>query len=523
MAARLFDFLVLGSGVAGLSFALKVAPLGKVAVVTKKKRSESNTNYAQGGIAAVFDSADSFEKHVQDTLTAGAGLCKEDIVRRIVEAGPRLIEELAGWGAQFSSEEGRFALGREGGHSQKRVVHARDFTGRELERVLVEKAREEKNIAVFEHHFAFELLQKDGRIWGAYTYDSEENVTETFLAPTTLLATGGCGRLWKHTTNPPIATGDGLALAYRAGAALANLEFMQFHPTAFYPADGQPFLISEAVRGEGAILRAKDGKRFMETMHLLKELAPRDVVARAIDKVLKETGDECVFLDLTHLEINFVEKRFPQIFEFCRRKKLDLKKDWIPVVPAAHYMCGGVVTNLFGQTSLSGLLAAGEVACTGMHGANRLASNSLLEALAVADFGAQKVKNKKRPKTLPEFPSYTHSAEKPAPEKIVVAHEREEVASGMWNYVGIVRTNERLSRAAESLTAVAEGVKNFYYSRPLSYDSIELYNLSLVSRLVVASAQRRKESRGLHYNLDYPETDKSGPLQDTILPPGLFV
>ncbi|MGH8004920.1 MAG: L-aspartate oxidase, partial [Limisphaerales bacterium] len=511
MAARSFDFLVLGSGVAGLSFALKVAPLGKVAVVTKKKRSESNTNYAQGGIAAVFDSADSFEKHVQDTLAAGAGLCREKIVRQIVEAGPRLIKELADWGAQFSHEGGRLALGREGGHSQKRVVHARDFTGRELERALVEKVKQEKNIAVFEHNFAFELLQKEGRIWGAYTFDSEENIVETFIAPTTLLATGGCGRLWKHTTNPPIATGDGLALACRAGAALANLEFMQFHPTAFYHAGGEPFLISEAVRGEGAILRTTDGKRFMEGAHPLKELAPRDIVARAIDRVLKETGQECVFLDLTHLDPDFVASRFPQISEFCRQKKLDLKKDWIPVVPAAHYMCGGVVTDLFGQTNLSGLLAAGEVACTGMHGANRLASNSLLEALATADFAAQKVKAEKKSKTLPDFPAYKHPAQKPAPEKIVVAHEREEVASVMWDYVGILRTNERLTLAAERLAAVAEGVKNFYYSRPLSYDSIELYNLSLVSRLVVACAQKRQESRGLHYNLDYPETAKGKP------------
>ncbi|MCI0331414.1 MAG: L-aspartate oxidase [candidate division Zixibacteria bacterium] len=523
MAARSFDFLVLGSGVAGLSFALKVAPVGKVAVVTKKKRSESNTNYAQGGIAAVFDSADSFEKHIQDTLAAGAGLCKEGIVREIVESGPRLIEELTRWGVRFSHEDGRFALGREGGHSQKRVVHAGDYSGRELERVLVDKVKREKNIAVFEHHFAFELLQKEGRIWGARTYDSEENTVETFSAPTTLLATGGCGRLWRHTTNPPIATGDGLALAYRAGAALANLEFMQFHPTAFYQANDQPFLISEAVRGEGAILRAKDGKRFMETMHPLKELAPRDVVARAIDRVLKETDGDCVFLDLTHLEVKFVEKRFPQIFEFCRRKKLDLKKDWIPVVPAAHYMCGGVVTDVYGQTSLPGLLAAGEVACTGMHGANRLASNSLLEALAVADFAARKIKEEKRPAKLPDFPIHTHPADKPAPEKIVAAHEREAMAAVMWDYVGIVRTNRRLTLAAERLTAVAQGVKNFYYGHPLSYDSIELFNLSLVSRLVVEAARARKESRGLHYNLDCPETDKTHPAKDTLLPPGLFV
>ncbi|MCI0405606.1 MAG: L-aspartate oxidase [candidate division Zixibacteria bacterium] len=521
MAARSFDFLVLGSGVAGLSFALKVAPLGKVAVVTKKKRSESNTNYAQGGIAAVFDSADSFEKHVQDTLTAGAGLCKEEIVRQIVQTGPRLINELANWGAQFSREDGRFALGREGGHSQKRVVHARDFTGRELERSLVEKVKREKNIEVFEHHFAFELLKKDGRVWGAYTFDSEENSVETFLAPTTLLATGGCGRLWKHTTNPPIATGDGLALACRAGAELANLEFMQFHPTAFYHAGDEPFLITEAVRGEGALLRTKDGTRFMEDAHPQKELAPRDIVARAIDRVLKQTGEDCVFLDLTHLEPAFVERRFPQIFAFCRQKKLDLSRDKIPVVPAAHYMCGGVVTDVSGQANLPGLLAAGEVACTGMHGANRLASNSLLEALATADFAAQKVKAEKRPTRLPEFPAYKHPAEKPAPEKIVAAHEREAVASVMWDYVGIVRTNERLALAAERLAPVAKGVENFYYSRPLSYDSIELHNLATVSRLVVACAQKRKESRGLHYNLDYPETSKGKP-QDTVLAAGLF-
>ena len=515
--------MVLGSGVAGLSFALKVAPLGKVAIVTKKKRSESNTNYAQGGIAAVFDSADSFEKHLQDTLAAGAGLCNEEIVRQIVAAGPRLIQELGDWGVQFSRAGKKFALGREGGHSEKRVVHAGDYSGRELERVLVKKVKKEKNIAVFEQHFAFELLAKEGRIWGAYAYDSEENAVETFSAPATLLATGGCGRLWKHTTNPPIATGDGLALAYRAGARLANLEFMQFHPTAFYRANDQPFLISEAVRGEGALLRTSDGRRFMEAMHPLQELAPRDIVARAIDRVLKETGNECVFLDLTHLNAEFVVKRFPQIFEFCTKKKLDLTKDWIPVVPAAHYMCGGVVTDVFGQTNLPGLFAAGEVACTGMHGANRLASNSLLEALATADFAAQKIKEEKRPKTIPNFPAYTHPADKPAPEKIVAAHEREAMAAVMWDYVGIVRTNERLTLAAERLAAVAEGVKNFYYSRPLSYDSIELLNFSLVSRLVVAAAQFRKESRGLQHNLDYPETDKTQPPRNTLLPSGLFV
>ncbi len=522
MGAHSFDFLVLGSGVAGLSFALKVVPAGKVAVITKKKRSESNTNYAQGGIAAVFASDDSFEKHIQDTLTAGAGLCKEEVVRRIVEPGPALIQELARWGVRFSSAEGRFELGREGGHSRKRVVHAGDFTGRELERALVEKVKAEKNITVFENHFAFELLKTDGRIWGIYALNCENNQVDTFLAPITLLATGGCGRLWKHTTNPPIATGDGLALAYRAGATLANLEFMQFHPTAFYKANDSPFLISEAVRGEGGILRTRTGVRFMETMHPLKELAPRDIVARAIDKVLKETGDECVFLDLTHLKTDFIAKRFPQIFEFCRQRKLDLSKDWIPVVPAAHYMCGGVVTDVCGRTNLPGLYAAGEVACTGMHGANRLASNSLLEALAVADFASKTVKDEQKPSFMPDFPAYTHPAQKPTTEKIVLAHEREEIAGVMWDYVGIVRTDERLELALRRLSSVAEGVKKFYYSHPLSYDSIELFNIALVSRLVVWSAQQRKESRGLHYNLDFPQTDAQGQPLNTIISPGLF-
>ncbi len=521
MAARSFDFLVLGSGVAGLSFALKVAEAGKVAVITKKKRSESNTNYAQGGIAAVFASDDSFEKHVADTLAAGAGLCKEEVVRQIVEAGPRLIEELAGWGMNFSTVDGKFELGREGGHSRKRVVHAGDFTGRELERALVEKVRAEKNIAVLENHFAFELLQTDGRVWGAYALDSETNRVDTFIAPVTLLATGGCGRLWKHTTNPPIATGDGIALAYRAGATLANLEFMQFHPTAFFKTGDFPFLISEAVRGEGGILRARSGERFMEKMHPQKELAPRDVVARAIDRVLKETGDECVFLDLTHLQTDFIAKRFPQIFDFCRQKKLDLSRDWIPVVPASHYMCGGVATDLSGRTNLSGLFAAGEVACTGMHGSNRLASNSLLEALAVADFAAKAAKEESKPQKNPKFPPYSHPARKPVPEKIVWAQEREEIGRVMWDYVGIVRTKERLQLAERRLASVAEGVKNFYNGHPLNYDSIELSNIALVSRLVVWSAQNRSESRGLHCNLDFPEIAAGAP-QDTLIPHGLF-
>jgi L-aspartate oxidase len=421
----------------------------------------------------------------------------------------------------FSTAGGKFELGREGGHSEKRVVHARDFTGRELERALVEKVRTEKKIAIFENHFAFELLQTDGRVWGVHALNSENHQVDTFSAPVTMLATGGCGRLWKHTTNPPIATGDGIALAYRAGAELANLEFMQFHPTAFYQADGLPFLISEAVRGEGGILRARSGERFMQTTHPQKELAPRDVVARAIDQVLKETGEPCVFLDLTHLQKDFVARRFPQIFEFCRQKKLDLSRDWIPVVPAAHYMCGGVVTNVAGQTNLPGLYAAGEAGSTGMHGANRLASNSLLEALAVADFAAQAAREESKPKRNPKFSSHSHTRHKSGGEKIVWAHEREKIENVMWDYVGIVRTSERLQLAEKRLASVAEGVKNFYTDHPLNYDFIELSNMALVSRLVVWAAQKRAESRGLHYNLDFPETAAAKP-EDTFIPPGLF-
>jgi len=417
-----FDYLVLGSGIAGLSFALKVASRGRVAIVTKKDRAESNTNYAQGGIAAVTSKEDSFELHVRDTLTAGAGLCKENVVRIIVEEGPARIAELIELGMKFSERDApdenggkQLDLGREGGHSKRRILHAKDVTGREIERALLNAAARQPNIRIFENHLAIDLitsqkLQQSGtgfqpvqrqagslhhpdanRCLGAYVFDKKSGGVETFAAPVTILATGGCGKVYLYTTNPDIATGDGVAMAYRAGAPVADMEFVQFHPTCLYHPLAKSFLISEAVRGEGGVLKSLEGVEFMDAYHPLKSLAPRDVVARAIDSEMKKSGAEHVWLDITHKPARFIIERFPNIYQTCLRYGIDITKEPIPVVPAAHYQCGGVVTNVDGETDIAGLYAVGEVACTGLHGANRLASNSLLEALVCAHRAAEKV------------------------------------------------------------------------------------------------------------------------------------
>ena len=522
------DFLVLGSGIAGLSFALRAAEHGSVALVTKREMTESATNYAQGGIASVFSQEDTFAAHIDDTLVAGAGICHEDVVRLVVEEGPQVIRSLIDWGVKFTTSGDSYDLTREGGHSQRRILHADDVTGREIERALVEAARANPNITIYEHHIGIDLIteakvmrkrMKPNRCLGAHVLDIATGRVKTFSAKITLLATGGAGKVYLYTCNPDVATGDGVAMAYRAGATIANMEFMQFHPTTLYHPHAKSFLISEAVRGEGAILRRRDGTAFMEKYHHLKDLAPRDIVARAIDNEMKVHGDDCVYLDITHKDPEYVRGRFPNIYQTCLEYGLDMTREPLPVVPAAHYLCGGVAVDENAETDIRHLYAIGEVAFTGLHGANRLASNSLLEAAVYAGRAyrhavEELVANHFDFPVIPEWDSGTATN---SDEMVVVSQNWDEIRRFMWNYVGIVRTDKRLERALHRIRLIQQEIEDYYWNFIVTSDLIELRNIATVAELIVLCAQQRKESRGLHYTLDYPERDDVHWLRDTYV------
>ncbi|MFA7383462.1 MAG: L-aspartate oxidase [Desulfurivibrionaceae bacterium] len=530
------DFLVIGSGISGLSFALKAARLGRVTIVTKKAKVDTATNLAQGGIAAVLSPDDSFALHIEDTLRSGAGLCHEEIVQLVVETGPARIEELIRLGVQFQSEANdpsHLDLGKEGGHSARRIAHAMDLTGRKIEEGLLTQVAANPNITVLENHLAVDLLvsSKTGTPYqphdsfsdqclGAYVFDRETGRIDTWQAKATVLCTGGTGKVYLYTTNPDIATGDGIAMAYRAGARVANLEFVQFHPTCLYHPQVKNFLISEAVRGEGGRLIDQRGKPFMHKYDARGDLATRDTVARAIDSEMKASGDDCVYLDITHQPAEFLRNRFPTIYNKCLSLGIDMTREPIPVVPAAHYMCGGVVTDRWGRSNIEGLFAFGETACTGLHGGNRLASNSLLEAIVFAHQAFLECEREwpgLREAALPEVAEWSAGAAQRIEENVLVSHNWDQIRRLMWNYVGIVRTEKRLALVQERLRVIAGEVNQHYRDYILTPDLIELRNIAQVAELIVRCACIRKESRGLHYLVDFPLPDDAHWKKDTII------
>jgi L-aspartate oxidase len=523
------DFLVIGAGVAGLSFALRAARHGSVIVLTKGDVYESNTAWAQGGIASVLsedlrDAGDSAESHVADTLDAGAGLCKEAAVRTIIGEGDAAIRDLVGYGVGFDRDDGHFLLGKEGGHSHRRILHAKDTTGREIARALIETARQTPNLTILEHHFVVDVITTsklgavaEDRVLGAYVLEKKTGEVRVFRSDRVILAAGGCGKVYLYTTNPDSATGDGVALGWRAGASIANMEFIQFHPTCFYNPgatgpEARSFLVSEAVRGEGGMLINAKGEDFTRKSDPRGSLAPRDIVARAIDRELKRTAAPCVYLDVTHKPRGFMRERFPYIHGTLLKFGLDCETQPIPVVPAAHYQCGGVVTDVNGKTTIRGLFAIGETACTGLHGANRLASNSLLEGNVVARRALDEMMRLYPPgKSVPnppQIPDWEHGDVAVPDELVVIYHNWDEIRRLMWDYVSIVRTDNRLRRAAARLKNLKKEVREFYWGHRVTADILELRNLVSTASLIVECALRRKESRGLHYTLDHPEPDE---------------
>lgn len=517
-----FDVLIVGSGLAGLSAALHLAPTHRVAVLTKRALNDGSSAWAQGGIAAVLAAGDSFDAHVEDTLIAGAGLCDPEATRFVVEHAPEAIGWLRELGVPFSEEDGGLHLTREGGHSQRRIVHVTDATGAAVQQVLIERVRRTPNITLFEHHTLVDLVTgtklglDDPACVGLYALDDATDEVLAFRAPHTILATGGAGKVYLYTTNPDTATGDGIAAAWRAGCRVSNMEFIQFHPTCLYHPHAKSFLISEAVRGEGGLLKLPDGTRFMPRHDERAELAPRDVVARAIDFEMKKHGLDCVYLDISHQPAAFLQAHFPNILARCAELGIDITREPIPVVPAAHYTCGGVRSDLAGRTDVPGLYAIGETACTGLHGANRLASNSLVECMVFARAAAQAIVQAPAHERI-DLPAWDDSRVTDADEAVVISHNWDELRRFMWSYVGIVRTNKRLERASHRIALLQAEIQEFYANFHVTRDLLELRNLVQVAELIVRSAQARHESRGLHFSRDYPTLAE--PTAPTVLVP----
>jgi len=537
------DFLVIGSGVAGLTYALKVADLGRVTVLAKREIVNSNSAMAQGGIAAVLSDDDSFEKHVQDTLSAGAGLCREDIVRMVVEQAPERIQELSRWGIKFDSHQGgpeegtsgteKPDLTREGGHSARRILHVQDHTGKAIHHALLEKCKTHPNIEILENYFAVDLITTrkidplevgTNECLGAYVLNTKTGAVITILSRAVVLAAGGAGKVYLYTSNWAGATGDGIAMAFRVGARVANLEFMQFHPTCLFHPKANTFLITEALRGEGAELINAKGESFMKKYSAQGSLAPRDIVARSIDAEMKKSGAECVFLDTPKLDAGFLRSRFPRIYERCLELGIDITRQPVPVVPAAHYLCGGILVDRWGRTDLHRLFAVGETACSGLHGANRLASNSLLECVAYAHQGAEYIRAHYAEFEKPQLkiPEWVYFGNNDQDEFAVIHHMWDEIRHLMWNYVGIVRSNKRLERAQKRIRNIMTEIQDYYWNFRIHSDVLELRNIALVAHLSIACALKRKESRGIHFNIDFPPPARLPP-NDTIISPTSFM